>query len=242
MLKKLILFDIGGVLRDSRIKVLEATKYGFRQAETEFNLDENEVWYLRGITPLHPSKNFIGAYLNIGEKMKQLLELSFDEAKKQAYKINKEHPKTAEIKKAYKEYFNSPYAPKAKEVPSNRYEFLMELKSMGLKIGVVSNAGKGSIKRDLKDEYDLFDIVIGEEDVKEKKPSPEGIIKALTALKIKPEQAIYIGDTEVDLLASKEAKIDFYSVRTGMVKESWWKELGFEPLKDAAEIIKIIDY
>ena len=48
------------------------------------------------------------------------------------------------------------------------------------------------------------------EDVKKKKPAPEGILKTLKRLKTK--NAYYVGDSIDDLLAAKKAKVNFIGV------------------------------
>lgn len=53
----------------------------------------------------------------------------------------------------------------------------------------------------------FFDMVISLDDVKETKPSPEGILKILKSLKIKPENAVYFGDTVDDMMAANSAGV-----------------------------------
>ena len=55
----------------------------------------------------------------------------------------------------------------------------------------------------------FFEIVLAGEDVKEKKPSPEGIERALGFLRCTDrKEAVMIGDSEHDLGAAKNAGID----------------------------------
>ncbi len=92
-------------------------------------------------------------------------------------------------------------------------ETLEELKRRGYKLGVVTNKAKDfalySLELCLLD--GLFDVTIGGDDVMKNKPDPEGIYKALSALKVmNKKEAVYIGDTEYDLLAAKNAGISFF--------------------------------
>ena len=57
-----------------------------------------------------------------------------------------------------------------------------------------------------------FDIIITQEDVKELKPAPDGLIKILSKANIKNDQAIYVGDNLSDLKAAKSANINFIGV------------------------------
>lgn len=54
-----------------------------------------------------------------------------------------------------------------------------------------------------------FKTIVALEDVQEQKPNPEGLLKILKKAKVKKEEAIYVGDNPADLAASKEAGIDF---------------------------------
>lgn len=55
----------------------------------------------------------------------------------------------------------------------------------------------------------FFDGCILQEDTNKHKPDPEPILKCLDILNVKPEEALYIGDTYNDYLASKNANVDF---------------------------------
>jgi len=59
-------------------------------------------------------------------------------------------------------------------------------------------------------EFDLkgdFDLVVTAFDVPRPKPYPDGLIKTLEHFKVSPSQAIYVGDSEVDETAAKEAGV-----------------------------------
>jgi len=64
-----------------------------------------------------------------------------------------------------------------------------------------------SIERVLK-EFDLvefFDMVVSALDVEHPKPHPEALIKILTHYGIAPDQAVYVGDSELDEMAARAA-------------------------------------
>jgi len=61
-------------------------------------------------------------------------------------------------------------------------------------------------------EYDLkgdFDMVVTAWDVRNPKPDPEGLVKVLDHFRFRPEEAIYVGDTQVDEAAAAAAGIPF---------------------------------
>jgi pyrophosphatase PpaX len=55
---------------------------------------------------------------------------------------------------------------------------------------------------------DYFDHLITIDDVKEAKPHPEGILKAMSSLHAKPDSSLMVGDSEADIKAATNAGID----------------------------------
>ena len=75
------------------------------------------------------------------------------------------------------------------------------------KVGLVTNTPKKNVTRILEHFQlaRLFDVVITGDDVHEGKPNAEMVIEACRRLKVKPENAILVGDTESDFQAGKSA-------------------------------------
>lgn len=95
---------------------------------------------------------------------------------------------------------------------------LKTLKSQGAQIGIISTKFRFRI-REMVDQHfpkDFFDIIIGGEDVKQAKPDPQGIKKALRRLHRRKSETLYIGDSTVDAETAQAAKVDFVGVLNGM--------------------------
>lgn len=95
---------------------------------------------------------------------------------------------------------------------------LKTLKSQGAQIGIISTKFRFRI-REMVDQHfpkDFFDIIIGGEDVKQVKPDPQGIKKALRRLHRRKSETLYIGDSTVDAETAQAAKVDFVGVLNGM--------------------------
>jgi len=77
---------------------------------------------------------------------------------------------------------------------------LKELKKRGARVGIISTKYRFRILSYLEEflPKDFLDIVVGGEDVKAPKPSPEGVKFALEHLGSSPEETLYIGDSTVD--------------------------------------------
>jgi len=58
-----------------------------------------------------------------------------------------------------------------------------------------------------------FDIVVSSLDVKKPKPHPESLFKILDFFSIRPDQALYVGDSPVDYETAKAASVPFVAYR-----------------------------
>jgi len=85
------------------------------------------------------------------------------------------------------------------------------------KVGLVTNTPKKNVTRILEHFQlaRLFDVVITGDDVHEGKPNAEMVIEACRRLKVKPENAILVGDTESDFQAGKSAGCTVIGVGIG---------------------------
>lgn len=99
----------------------------------------------------------------------------------------------------------------------NSKEVLLELKKAGYQLGIVTNKVKRLAVYALEcvGLDNIFDVVIGFEDVKNPKPDAEGILKAIDLFKSNQESTLYIGDNASDILSADNAKVDSCLVTWG---------------------------
>jgi len=94
---------------------------------------------------------------------------------------------------------------------------LRDLRRQGYLIAIASNrATKFSrlIARQLQiDRY--FDLIVCRDKVKRPKPSPDIINRILHELRLRHDQAVFVGDMVVDVQAGKHAKVKTVAVVTG---------------------------
>ncbi|MBI4685078.1 MAG: HAD-IA family hydrolase [Nitrospirae bacterium] len=85
------------------------------------------------------------------------------------------------------------------------------------KKAVISNKREVLSKKLLKqlDLLRFFDIVLGSDSVSDRKPSPVPLRKVLEAFRISPENAIIVGDSDLDIRAGKSAGIITVAVTYG---------------------------
>jgi HAD superfamily hydrolase (TIGR01509 family) len=102
-------------------------------------------------------------------------------------------------------------------------EVLAELRARGLPNGIVTGKSRSSWEIMLTEiELGHFDVVIADDDVSHPKPSPEGILAALDHLKVHPGDAMYIGDSPVDIEAAQTAGTR--AVAAMWSKDETWRE------------------
>ena len=100
---------------------------------------------------------------------------------------------------------------------------LTALKDSGARIGIISTKYRFRIKELLDQHFpaDFMEIIVGGEDVKAAKPSPEGLLLAIKRLHVSKAETLYIGDSTVDAETAQAAGIDFAGITHGVttVKE-----------------------
>lgn len=101
-------------------------------------------------------------------------------------------------------------------------EVLQKLKAKGVRLGIIYTKYRYQIEELLAMHFpeDFFEIMIGGEDVTEHKPSPEGLIKAITTLEVDKNEVLYIGDSTVDGETALHGNVDFVGVLNGITSRS----------------------
>ena len=91
---------------------------------------------------------------------------------------------------------------------------LVHLKESGYRLGIVSNKYRFRIEEFLeRNNYmDLFETLIGMEDMEKPKPAPEGLLKAIERLGVSPDRSLFIGDNPIDAMTAKNAGTDFIGI------------------------------
>ena len=120
-------------------------------------------------------------------------------------------------------------------------ELLAKLKEAGAPMAIVSNKLDAAVKQ-LNDVYfkDYISVAIGENEAAgvKKKPAPDTVYAALQELGVSAENAVYVGDSEVDIATAKNAGIPCMSVTWGFRDREWLTEHGAKVLYDAPEQVR----
>lgn len=183
---KALLFDLDGTLLNTDELVIRSYERVFETFRPDYPLSEEE------------KQGFLGPTLE--EKFAHYFEEDFDTLLEVYHTFALAHMKE----------FASCY-PHVKEV-------LTQLKKEGYFLGVVTSRFRESALEVL-DGFgltSLFDTIVTLSDVKEAKPSPEGILSAMRSGGFGNEEVLFLGDASTDYLAGKNA-----GVFTGLV--AWCK-------------------
>ncbi len=154
------------------------------------------------------------------ESIKRTVGLSLDEAFVQLTGYN---DKT--LINSFRNFFRE----KADEVMSKNtvlfedtVSTLQRLKSEGINTGIVTTKYHFRIDETLNFHgiSDLVDVIVGGEDVKMPKPSPEGLLLAIDSLNAELNEVLYVGDSLIDAKTALAASVDFAAVTTGTTNEN----------------------
>ena len=207
----IILFDLDGTLIDSTEAILESF-------HNSFNVHNHP----------HPSDEDIKAL--IGHPLDVMYaELGIDETL------------VWDFVATYKEHY--------REISTQKTE-LLEFASQAVllanefaTIGIVTTK-TGRYSKVLMEHFNLmqyFKVLIGREDVEKPKPDAEPILKALNILEDKNQEIWMIGDTKLDLISAKNAKVNSIGVLSGYdTKETLQKytDFIFENTYEAIKFLK----
>ena len=108
---------------------------------------------------------------------------------------------------------------------------LRSLRARGVRIALVTASGRAIVEPNLA-RFNMtrtFEVVITADEVARPKPHPEGLRAALAHLAVDPADAVYVGDTTVDLEMARAAGVPFAPIG-GTIPDSAFHALGARPV------------
>lgn len=96
-------------------------------------------------------------------------------------------------------------------------ELLEYLKGRGIKIAVLTNKAHAQAVENIETVYGkgFFDLITGEHQGLKRKPDPAGALHTAKTLGVKPEECLYLGDTNTDMKTGIAAGMDTVGVTWG---------------------------
>jgi phosphoglycolate phosphatase len=121
-------------------------------------------------------------------------------------------------------------------------DLLHQLHRKGVFLGIATSSGRELPFLDRWGVRHLFSGIVGREDVEIRKPHPQPIQKCLQHLQLEPQEALYVGDSPIDIRAGKAAGTYTAGVLTGT--STYEVMCSQEPdhiLPSVVELLRILD-
>ncbi|MDE1856523.1 MAG: HAD family hydrolase [Candidatus Micrarchaeota archaeon] len=223
---RLIVFDVGGVLRDASRLVGEGYRRGMLAHGFTFPFEPMDVLHFRGLAkynnPATAAKGLI-AIERSGVALPDILKRP--DAEEEVDRIVAAHGKPSDddtakrIGMAYKELFESPEGSTLVGQTRDAEKGITLLKGKGYKLGIFTNGALNTISRDVP-YHEKFDVFVSEQDITRKKPSGEGIVVAMEKAGATKSETAYVGDSVSDIQAARDAGCSAFAVLCGYGLES----------------------
>lgn len=106
-------------------------------------------------------------------------------------------------------------------------EMLHALKARGYQLAIVSNKLQAGVD-ELYDRYfrDTVEVAVGERPAMQRKPAPDMVLTALQAMGVEASEAVYVGDSDVDLATARNSCLPCVSVLWGFRDKSFLEAHG----------------
>ncbi len=210
-----VIFDLDGTLLNTLEDLADSTNYALRA----FGLKERRIEEVRqfvgnGVDVL--IERAVGGALP-KEKEKQCLEV-----------FKKHYSKNMDNK-------TRPY--------DGILELIKELLQRGYHIAIVSNKFDSAVKGLNVDYFEsLFPVAIGASDTVAKKPAPDSVITALKELHSTKDRAVYVGDSDVDIMTARNSGLPCISVTWGFRDEELQRSMGTDYIiHKPEELLEVLD-
>lgn len=211
---KAVIFDMDGTILNTLEDLKNATNYSLRQ----FGMPERSLEEVR---------------MFVGNGIRKLVE--------RAVPAGTSEEKIAQVFDVFLEYYEIHSADNTSPYPGI-LELVEKLKESGIKTAVSTN--KADVPaQELGREYfnGIFDLIVGQQDGLKVKPAPDSVNKILSILDIQKKDAIYIGDSDVDVQTAKNSGLDFIGVSWGFRGREFLEKNGAKNIVDNAnEILDLV--
>ena len=115
-------------------------------------------------------------------------------------------------------------------------DLLDALRAAGVRTAVVSNKFDGAVKGLCQNYFgQRVEAAIGESQGVARKPAPDTVFRALAELGQAPEGAVYVGDSDVDILTAKNAGLPCIAVSWGFRSSAFLEANGARVIADTMQ-------
>lgn len=113
------------------------------------------------------------------------------------------------------------------------HKMLTEVVAAGYKTAIVSNKYDAAVSALKAKEFACIDVAIGERDGLAKKPAPDMVILALEQLGKTKSDAVYVGDSDVDIMTARNSGLKVIAVSWGFRERELLEQMGADIIIDS---------
>lgn len=215
ILIKAVIFDLDGTIANTLLDLTDAVNY----ALDKFSLPTRSV---------EDVKSFVG------NGMRNLIELSSGMAP--------EGETFEQILSTFKAHYDIHFCDKTYAY-DGVCDLIAELKSRGMRTAVVTNKDQG-VSRIIVNNLcgNVFDIICGKLDGVPAKPDPTSTKMVIKELGVHPEECVFIGDSDVDVLTGIRSGANAVGETWGFRDRDLLKSVGAKHIIDhPLELLDVID-
>ncbi len=193
------IFDLDGTLLSTLEDLAKATNYALKQHEM-------------------PQRTREEIRLFVGNGVRKLIERAVPE--------NTDSNTTDRVLDTFRKYYIEHALDNTSPYPGVT-ELLTELKSRKKNVAVVSNKFYDATRELCRHFFgSLVDVAIGERENIRRKPAPDTVMEALRQLGVGKEDAVYIGDSDVDVQTARNCSMPCISVLWGFRDRAFLESCG----------------
>lgn len=207
---KLAVFDLDGTILNTLEDLADSTNYALR----ENGLPERSIEQVRCF---------------VGNGIRKLME--------RAVPAGSDEALICRVHESFTAHYKEHCADKTRAY-DGILELLRALREAGCMTAVVSNKADYGVQTLCQDYFPgLFDFAVGEREGIRRKPNPDSVNEILEKLNVRRADAVYIGDSDVDIETAKNAGLACISVTWGFRDREFLLRHGAEKLVEKPEEI-----
>ena len=210
---KLAIFDLDGTILDTLEDLADAVNYALKEQG-------------------YPQRTIEEVRRFVGNGIRKLIERAVPDGLTEE-EISKVH-------QTFSAYYQKHCADKTRPY-KGILPLLERLREAGCLTAVVSNKADVAVQPLCQQYYDgLFDYAVGEREGIRRKPAPDAVQEVLRRLQVDAGEAVYIGDSEVDIQTAENAELDSIIVTWGFRDKAYLESQGGKRFVDRPEEIEEI--
>lgn len=199
MIRKVIIWDLDGTLMDTLQDLCLATNHALRA----FGMPERSLDEVRRF---------------VGNGVRRLIQLAVPDGEG--------NPQFEAVFHEFKAYYVDHCQDNTDLYPGIA-ETLQALKEGGFRMAVVSNKLQPGVDELHKEYFSQYiDVAIGERQGINRKPAPDMVLQALREMGASKAEAVYIGDSDVDIMTARNSELPCISVLWGFRDRDFLIEHG----------------